>query len=340
MVEQFAKGYHHRLLVVGNRMVAAAKGHSETVTGDGKQSITELVEEVNRDPRRGEAYTDPLDVLKLNAAVMIELKKQGFDADSIPADGQIVLIRRTGDLTTDCTDQVHPDLAEQAVLAARVVGLDIAGLDILATDISQPLEAQSGAVVEVNAGPSLSPHVSPLFGKPQKVGDAIVDLLFPNDSPSRIQLIGIVQSRTSDMLVEQLSAQLRLRNLDFGMVSHGQAGFNGRIVDTGCENDASRVVALLGNPILSALVIHVDLETSATLGTCAPRLDWLIIPRDVIPEHPTTEQQAGLRAIIHAVPPNGHIFCDGLPESVWHSIVDSKQSSTKAQNTLDGAFEV
>ena len=340
MVEQFAKGYHHRLLVVGNRMVAAAKGHSETVTGDGKQSITELVEEVNRDPRRGEAYTDPLDVLKLNAAVMIELKKQGFDADSIPADGQIVLIRRTGDLTTDCTDQVHPDLAEQAVLAARVVGLDIAGLDILATDISQPLEAQSGAVVEVNAGPSLSPHVSPLFGKPQKVGDAIVDLLFPNDSPSRIQLIGIVQSRTSDMLVEQLSAQLRLRNLDFGMVSHGQAGFNGRIVDTGCENDASRVVALLGNPILSALVIHVDLETSATLGTCAPRLDWLIIPRDVIPEHPTAEQQAGLRAIIHAVPPDGHIFCDGLPESVWHSIVDSKQSSTKAQNTLDGAFEV
>jgi cyanophycin synthetase len=271
---------------------------------------------------------------------MIELKKQGFDADSIPADGQIVLIRRTGDLTTDCTDQVHPDLAEQAVLAARVVGLDIAGLDILATDISQPLEAQSGAVVEVNAGPSLSPHVSPLFGKPQKVGDAIVDLLFPNDSPSRIQLIGIVQSRTSDMLVEQLSAQLRLRNLDFGMVSHGQAGFNGRIVDTGCENDASRVVALLGNPILSALVIHVDLETSATLGTCAPRLDWLIIPRDVILEHPTAEQQAGLRAIIHAVPPDGHIFCDGLPEFVWHSIVDSKQSSAKAQNTLDGAFEV
>ena len=340
MVEQFAKGYHHRLLVVGNRMVAAAMGHSETVTGDGKQSILELIEEVNKDPRRGEAYTDPLDILKLNTAVMIELKKQGFDADSIPDAGQVVLIRRTGDLTTDCTDQVHPDLAEQAVLAARVVGLDIAGLDILATDISQPLELQSGAVVEVNAGPSLSPHVSPLFGKPQKVGDAIVDLLFPNDSPSRIQLIGIAQSPSSDVLVEQLSAQLRLRNLDFGMVSHGQAGFNGRIVDTGCENDASRVVALLGNPILSALIIHVTLETSATVGTCTPRLDRLIVPRDILPDQPTVEHQAGLRAIIHAVSPNGSIFCDGLPASAWHSIVADKQSSTKAQNTLDGAFEV
>jgi cyanophycin synthetase len=340
MVEQFARGYHHRLLVVGNRMVAAARGHAETVMGDGKSTVEELVAVLNQDPRRGEAYTDPLGIVKLDAGAIIELKKQSLEVSSIPENGREVLVRRTGDLTTDCTEEVHPELAQQAVLAARVVGLDIAGLDILATDISQPLESQRGAVVEVNAGPSLSPHVSPLFGKPQKVGDAIVDMLFPNDSPSRIRFIGVVKCPQSDSLVEQLSEQLRLRNIDFGMVSNGQAGFNGRIVDTGCETDASRVIALLCNPILSAIVIHVDLKTSATLGACAPRLDWLLLPHKTLGASFVTEQRAGLRAILHAVPSDGHIFCESASSDVLQLLHSWKIDGTHLHPTLDGAFEV
>jgi cyanophycin synthetase len=340
MVEQFARGYHHRLLVVGDRMVAAARGHAETVTGDGKSSVEELVAVLNQDPRRGEAYTDPLGIVKLDAGAIIELKKQSLEVTSVPESGREVLVRRTGDLTTDCTEEVHPDLAQQAVLAARVVGLDIAGLDILATDISQPLESQRGAVVEVNAGPSLSPHVSPLFGKPQKVGDAIVDMLFPNDSPSRIRLIGVVKCPQSDSLVEQLSEQLRLRNIDFGMVSHGQAGFNGRIVDTGCETDASRVIALLCNPILSAIVIHVDVITSATLGTCAPRLDWLLLPHKALGASFVAEHRAGLRSILHAVPADGHIFCESASLDVLQLLHSWKLEGTHLHPTLDGAFEI
>lgn len=340
MVEQFARGYHHRLLVVGNRMVAAARGHAETVTGDGTSTVEELVAVLNQDPRRGEAYTDPLGVVKLDAGAIIELKKQSLEVTSIPEKGREVLVRRTGDLTTDCTEDVHPDLAQQAVLAARVVGLDIAGLDILATDISQPLESQRGAVVEVNAGPSLSPHVSPLFGKPQKVGDAIVDMLFPNDSPSRIRLIGVVKCPQSDSLVEQLSEQLRLRNIDFGMVSHGQVGFNGRIVDTGCETDASRVIALLCNPILSAIVIQVDLLTSATQGACAPRLDWLLLPQKALLEESVEKHRAGLRAILHAVPSDGHIFCESASTEVLRLLDTWKLEGTHLHPTLDGAFEI
>lgn len=340
LVEQYAEGQHHRLLVVGNRLVAAAKGHSECVVGDGVRTITELVAIVNSDPRRGEAYTDQLGTLLLSAPAIIELNKQGLTVDSIPEDGRTVVVRRTGDLTTDCTDAVHPETAEQAVIAARVVGLDIAGLDVLATDISRPLREQKGAVVEVNAGPSLSPHVSPLFGKPQKVGDAIMSMLFPDGQHGHIKIIGIVESKSSDLLVQQFVEQLRLSNIDFGMVSHGQAGFNGRIVDTGCVNDETRVIALLCNPILSAIVVHVNLSQSAANGVPAPRFDRLLFANDALSEHASAEELAGLRAVLNAVPSHGSIYGDKLPEYAFATIVNCKNVSSVARNTLERAFEI
>jgi len=340
LVEQFALGQHHRLLVVGNRLVAAAKGHSECVVGNGVLSIKELVAIVNSDPRRGEAYTDQLGTLLLSEPAIIELNKQGLTVDSIPENGRTVVVRRTGDLTTDCTDEVHPETAEQAVIAARVVGLDIAGLDVLATDISRPLLEQKGAVVEVNAGPSLSPHVSPLYGKPQKVGDAILDMLFPKGQHGHIKIIGIVKSKSSDSLVQQFAEQLRLRNIDFGMVSHGQAGFNGRIVDTGCVNDETRVIALLCNPILNAIVVHVDLVQSALSGVCAPRFDRLIFAGDSLNEIPVGDESAGLRAVLNAVPVKGAIFGDQLPDAAYADINRWKNESIITRNTLEQAFEI
>ncbi len=340
LVEQYALGQHHRLLVVGNQLVAAAKGHSECVIGDGVLSIKELVDIVNSDPRRGEAYNDQLGTLLLSAPAIIELNKQGLTVDSVPAKDRVVTVRRTGDLTTDCTDAVHPQTAEQAVIAARVVGLDIAGLDVLATDISRPLCEQKGAVVEVNAGPSLSPHVSPLYGKPQKVGDAIMNMLFPEGQQGHIKIIGIIKSMSSDSLLQQFADQLRLRNIDFGMVSHGQAGFNGRIVDTGCVDDTSRVTALLGNPILSAIVVHVDLNQSGLSGVCAPRLDRLLLASDALSVTPDEHELAGLRAVLNAVPNHGSIFGDELPQDAFDNIMKWKSVLCAAQNTLERAFEI
>jgi cyanophycin synthetase len=340
LVEKFAEGHHHRLLVVGNRLVAAAKGQNDFVVGDGTSSIEALVHEANRDPRRGEAYTDPLGVIALTPGAIIEINKQGYELDSVPPKGKVVVIRRTGDLTTDCTEEVHPQTAEQAVLAARVVGLDIAGLDVLAKDIRVPLDEQRGAVVEVNAGPSLSPHVSPLYGKPQKVGDAIMDLLFPNGQQGHIKIIGIVKSRNSDALVEQFEQQLRLQDVDFGTLSHGKVGFNGRVVDTGSSNDQERIIALLCNPILSALVVHLDLPQAAEWGLCAPRLDWLIMDNDTVPASPNEEWWAGLRAVLHAVPAGGSIFGDRLPHDIFHAITTIKHPESVAKNSLDRAFEI
>jgi cyanophycin synthetase len=280
MVEQFALGQHHRLLVVGNRLVAASRGHVETVLGDGVHSIEELVRTLNDDPRRGEAYTDPLGVVQLNAAAQIELSKQGFSIHSIPEPGRRVLISRTGDLTTDCTEEVHPITAQQAVLAARVVGLDVAGLDVLAIDIGKPLAPQRGAVVEVNAGPSLTPHVVPLFGSPQPVGQAIVEMLFPALRGSRVEIIGVLSSSDSkdfDETIETLVASPELSGMCIGYLPDHDILVGENRIELGAMPLRARAQALLGNPAVECLVLRIDPQIFSTQGAPVPRLDRLVI---------------------------------------------------------------
>ncbi|MBM3964449.1 MAG: cyanophycin synthetase [Planctomycetes bacterium] len=280
MVEQFARGQHHRLLVVGDRMVAASRGHFETITGDGVKSVEQLVFELNQDPRRGEAYTDPLGVLKLDAAAQIELSKQDLTIASIPERGRVVLIRRTGDLTTDCTDEVHPETARQAALAARVVGLDVAGLDVLAVDISKPLVGQRGAVVEVNAGPSLTPHVAPLFGKPREVGAAIVEMLFPEHHCGRIPIAGVLDINAggdrSVPFAQALSSLGWDRN-STGIVPARNVWLGDECIELGRLDYHDRAKALLGNPAVQALVFLIDPDYVITHGFPVPRIDHLWI---------------------------------------------------------------
>ena len=163
LVEQFIAGSEHRLLVVGGRMVAAIRGEIVTIRGDGQSSVAQLIEsQLNTDPRRGPEEEFPLDTILLddNPVACMELARQGLDGNSIPAPGIEIVVQRTGNMVVDVTDEVHPDVAATAVLAARVVGLDIAGIDLVAEDISKPLADQRGAIVEVNAGPGLLMHPS------------------------------------------------------------------------------------------------------------------------------------------------------------------------------------
>lgn len=284
MVEQFARGHHHRLLVVGDRMVAASRGRTDSVTGDGIHTVEQLIDALNQDPRRGEAYTDPLSIIKLVAATHIELAKQGLTAASIPEPGRIVLVQRTGDLTTDCTEVVHPDTARQAVLAARVIGLDIAGLDVLAEDIARPLSQQRGAVVEVNAGPSLSPHVAPLFGQPRPVGRAIIEMLFPTDRPSRIPITCVVVAEFPAAGLAAARVHLdawRQRIHSLGVVP-GVVESDG--IRVGSEwiplpelTVSGRVQAMLAHPHLDAMAIACELRFLADQACPVPRIDHLVI---------------------------------------------------------------
>ncbi|NIC43550.1 cyanophycin synthetase [Aquabacterium sp. A08] len=220
IVERFIPGQEHRLLVVGNRVVAAARGEQACITGDGRSTVMALIEaQINTDPRRGEEEEYPLDTIRLpeNSLVMLELSRQGLTPDSVPAAGQVVLVQRTGVMTHDITDEVHPEVAEMAALAARVVGLDIAGIDLVATDIAQPLEAQGGAIVEVNAGPGLLMHLKPAVGQPRPVGEAIVEHLFGPRDNGRIPVVGITGTQGTTPVALLLGAVMHRAGLATGV---------------------------------------------------------------------------------------------------------------------------
>ncbi|WP_407672017.1 cyanophycin synthetase [Noviherbaspirillum soli] len=203
IVEQSISGVEHRLLVVGKRVVAAAAGETTAVIGDGKSTIAELIEsQVNTDPRRGEDEEFPLEPLKLEEGdeLSLQLARQGRSRATVPAAGEKVELQRNGNVAFDVTDRVHPDTAALASLAARVVGLDIAGVDLVVEDISRPLSEQRGAIIEVNAGPGLLAHTKPATGRPQPVGAAIVDHLFGAKDDARIPVVGITGSRDTSRI--------------------------------------------------------------------------------------------------------------------------------------------
>jgi cyanophycin synthetase len=197
LVERFVRGNEHRLLVVGGKLAAAARGETVSVLGDGVATVRQLIDQqVNSDPRRGEEEEFPLDVLLVdkNPAVRFEIERQGYAADSVLPKDVSIIVQRNGNVAFDVTDIVHPEVAAAVSLAARVVGLDIAGIDLVAEDISKPLNEQGGAIVEVNAGPGLLMHLKPAEGQPRPVGKAIVDHLFADDETGRIPVVGITGS--------------------------------------------------------------------------------------------------------------------------------------------------
>jgi cyanophycin synthetase len=218
LVERHIVGDEHRVLVVGNKVVAAAKGESVWVSGDGKHSVRELIDiQINSDPRRGTSEEHPLNPARIDSAVELELTRQKLTGDSIPINDQKVLIQINGNVAFDVTHLVHPDVASQVALAARVVGLDIAGIDLVAQDISKPMAEQNAAIVEVNAGPSLLMHLKPASGKPQPVGKEIANHLFPPGVDFRIPVVGICGEKGKTSVAEMVAHFLRLTNLYVGL---------------------------------------------------------------------------------------------------------------------------
>ena len=275
MVERFVRGDEHRLLIVGGKLVAATKGEIATVTGDGKSTVTELIEsQINSDPRRGDHEDFPLNRITYeeDPTVLLVLERQGFGPDSVPPEGKTVLIQSRGNLAFDCTDEVHPAVAEAASLAARIVGLDIAGVDIVAQDISRPLEDQGGAIVEVNAGPGLLMHLKPAVGTPRPVGQAIVDHLFPTkDDNGRIPIVGITGSRGKTMVARLTARMIKLHGPYVGTACSDGIFLRQRQMDAGDSANWAAAHRILMNRSVEAAVFENGYRAIASEGIAYDR---------------------------------------------------------------------
>lgn len=260
LVEKYIEGEAHRLLVVGKRVVAATRGKTQTVTGDGQSTILQLIaSQINSDPRCGEEEEFPLEPLVLDKEpiAQLELARQGFQGSSVAPAGQVVLVRRHGDLAYDVTDLVHPKVAAAAVLAARVVGLDIAGIDLVAADISRPLAEQGGAIIEVNAGPGLLMHLKPAEGQPRNVGRAIVEHLFPDEQQARIPIVGITGTRHTTRIARLVSWLLHINGTEVGLACRDGFFLGARQVEAqDCTNWEAGQRLLINRTLEAAVFEH------------------------------------------------------------------------------------
>lgn len=296
LVEKFIEGDEHRLLVVGNQLVAAAKGEECRVLGDGQHTILELIElQINSDPRRGNTEDFPLNTVRIDSIAMLELKAQGFTPDGIPAKYQSVLIQRNGNVDFDVTDLVHPSVAKKVVLAANTVGLDVAGVDLVSKDISRPLEEVSGAIVEVNAGPGLLMHLKPAKGKPRPVGEAIVQHLFPKENSSRIPIIGITGTNHSAVVAELCAHLLKLTNHYVGLSYSSGLFFNQRFIEANPELRWEMNRRILVNPMIEAGVIETPPKSIINEGLaydlCSVGIVTDIDQSKLFPEDSITEER-------------------------------------------------
>lgn len=274
IVERFIPGHEHRLLIVGGKMVAAARGEEAWVTGDGKSTIAQLIDsQINTDPRRGVTEDFPLNLVLLNEEPVVrrQLERQGYGPDSVPPAGKPVLVQRHGNVAFDVTDQVHPSVAAAASLAARIVGLDIAGIDLVAEDISRPLDEQGGAIVEVNAGPGLLMHLKPASGPVRPVGQAIADHLFPQHESGRIPIVGVTGSHGKTMVSRLVAHLFQLQGAYVGLACSDGLFLRGRQID---RNDAANWQSahrVLVNRAVNAAVFENSYRAILTEGLAYDR---------------------------------------------------------------------
>ncbi|MBW4521200.1 MAG: cyanophycin synthetase [Scytolyngbya sp. HA4215-MV1] len=196
IVERFYQGRDHRILVINGKVVAVAERVPAHVIGDGKSTIEALIEQTNRDPRRGDGHDNVLTKIEVDRTSGQLLEKQGYGLTSVPAQGEVCYLRATANLSTggiavDRTDDIHPENVWLAQRIAKIIGLDIAGIDVVTPDISRPLHEVDGVIVEVNAAPGFRMHVCPSEGIPRNVAEPVLDMLFPQGSPSRVPIIAI-----------------------------------------------------------------------------------------------------------------------------------------------------
>ena len=262
VVETYVSGNDYRVLVVGGVMAAIAQRVPAHVIGDGSSTVAELVEATNADPRRGIGHEKVLTKIKVDRHSVELVRSQGFEMDDVPPEGAMVKLKLTGNMSTggisiDRTLEAHPDNVEIAEEAARVVGLDVAGIDFITADISLPVRETGGAIVEVNAAPGFRMHTHPTEGEPQYVAKPVLDLLFPPGTPSRIPIVAVTGSNGKTTTVRMIAHILRGTGRKVGLTSTDGIYIDERLVKKADASGPKSAQMVLQNPRVDAAVFEV-----------------------------------------------------------------------------------
>ena len=264
MVEKFLPGGDYRLLVVGDKLVAAARRDPPHVVGDGVLTVKELVDKVNSDPRRGDGPATSLPKSRFDDSAVARLVQQGLTPESVPEKGQRVILRNnanlsTGGTATDVTDDVHPEVAARAIAAAQIVGLHVCGVDVVAEGVLRPLEEQNGGIVEVNAAPGLRMHLSPSYGKCRNVGEAVVNHLFGTGHKAddgRIPVVAVTGTNGKTTVTRLIAHLFSSCGLRVGMTNTDGVYVDGRQIDSGDCSGPKSARNVLMHPDVEAAVLE------------------------------------------------------------------------------------
>lgn len=360
IVEQFIRGVEHRVLVVNYQIAAVSRGDLVHVEGDGQSTLQSLIDlQINTDPRRGESEITPLKTIRIdsNPVVSLEVHRQGYKADSIIPAGIQVIIERNSNASEDVTDLIHPEIARLCCMAARVVGLDVAGVDLVCEHIDQPPKGQSLAVVEVNAGPGLLMHIKPAKGQPRNVGKPIIESLFPSEANGRIPTISYSGGEEISGFGPELSEILEDQGHRVGLACDQGLLMNGRTISkTGSANWQAGRNCLI-NKNLDTLVMQVKANTILSEGLPFDRSSVAVITSlgsmegldewDIL----TKEQHFNvMRTVIDLVLGSGHAvinadevsllplreLCDG--KTIW--ISSTNNNPVVAEHVKNGGMAV
>ena len=316
--ERHAPGDDYRVLVIGGKMVAAARREPAHIIGDGQSTVQQLIDVVNQDPRRSDGHSTSLSKIKIDAVALGVLLEQGLTPDTIAPLNKKVLIRRNANLSTggtaaDVTDMVHPDVARQCVEAARVIGLDIAGIDVVAQDITQPLQGQRGVIVEVNAGPGLRMHIEPSSGLPRPVGQAIIDMMYPADNNGRVPIVSVTGVNGKTTTTRLIAHMVACTGKKVGMTCTDGIYIAGRRIDSGDCSGPQSARSVLMNPAVDAAVLETARGGILREGLGFDMCDVGVVTNVGEGDHlgiadiETVEQLARVkRCVIEAVHKNGY----------------------------------
>jgi cyanophycin synthetase len=261
MVESFLPGSDFRMLVVGDQLVAAARRDPPHVTGDGTRTVRHLVDEVNRDPRRGEGHATSLTKIRLDDIAVARLAAQGFTPESVPDKGRRVVLRNnanlsTGGTATDVTDDVHPEVAARVVTAAQMIGLHVCGVDVVCESVLRPLEEQHGGIVEVNAAPGLRMHLNPSYGKGRAVGEAIAAQLYPPGDDGRIPVVAVTGTNGKTTTTRLIAHILATSGLRTGLTLTDGVWVGHQQIDSGDCSGPKSARSVLMHPDVDAAVFE------------------------------------------------------------------------------------